>query len=229
MFEAAVDNIALGGRIVAIGMVGSYTAGANGEWVQSRHEARKSALFHALDSFRAAQPAQVRLPTVSCLRSTLLASPSHAQGLTEKLMFKSVTLVGFYLPAYARHFQRTITRLCELHESGELKARELRRHPYERLRTFHRINAGPYRCGTLSLTWVPTLCFPHVQVTIDPAGPFTLESAVDAVEHVQSGKSAGKVVVRVRGLSIGCSPNRKHSSRRVHRTSFAVDFAEPWT
>lgn len=40
MFEAAVDNIALGGRIVAIGMAGSYTAGANGEWKQSRHEAR---------------------------------------------------------------------------------------------------------------------------------------------------------------------------------------------
>lgn len=71
-------------------------------------------------------------------------------------MLKSATLVGFYLPAYGRHFGKTFARLCELVETGKLK------------------------------------------VTVDPAGPFTLDTAVDAVEHLQSGKSVGKVVVHAR-------------------------------
>ena len=71
-------------------------------------------------------------------------------------MFKSATLVGFYLPAYTRHFQKTLARLCELVETGKLK------------------------------------------VTVDPSGPYTLETAADAVEHLQSGKSVGKVVVKAR-------------------------------
>ena len=45
MFEAAVDNVALGGRIIAIGMAGSYTAGENGSWAQSKHEVRESRRF----------------------------------------------------------------------------------------------------------------------------------------------------------------------------------------
>ena len=75
-------------------------------------------------------------------------------------MFKSATLVGFYLPAYTRHFQKTLARLCELVETGKLK------------------------------------------VTVDPSGPYTLETAADAVEHLQSGKSVGKVVVKARQLRL---------------------------
>lgn len=59
MFEAAVENIALGGRIIAIGMVGSYTAGAGGQWAKSKHEARatETALKSACDlSLPAARP-----------------------------------------------------------------------------------------------------------------------------------------------------------------------------
>ena len=71
-------------------------------------------------------------------------------------MFKSATLVGFYLPAYSRHAQKTLARLCDLVETGKLK------------------------------------------VTVDPSGPYTLETTADAVEHLQSGKSVGKVVVKAR-------------------------------
>ena len=79
-------------------------------------------------------------------------------------MFKSATLVGFYLPAYTRHFQKTMARLCELVETGKLK------------------------------------------VTVDPSGPYKLETAADAVEHLQSGKSVGKVVVKARQLRLQLLP-----------------------
>jgi NADPH-dependent curcumin reductase CurA len=48
-------------------------------------------------------------------------TPSEHKGLPEKLLWKSGTCVGFFLPHYAKHFRRHLTRLYALHKSGQLK------------------------------------------------------------------------------------------------------------
>lgn len=47
--------------------------------------------------------------------------PSAHRGLPEKLLWKSGTCVGFFLPHYAKHFRRHLTRLYSLHKSGQLR------------------------------------------------------------------------------------------------------------
>lgn len=47
-------------------------------------------------------------------------TPSDHKGLPEKLLWKSGTCVGFFLPHYAKHFRRHLTRLYALHKSGQL-------------------------------------------------------------------------------------------------------------
>lgn len=47
------------------------------------------------------------------------------QGLPEKLLWKSASLNGFFLPHHAKHFRRHLGRLCALYASGQLEARVL--------------------------------------------------------------------------------------------------------
>ena len=110
MFEAAVSNLAVGGRIIVIGMIGGYTKG----WPKSKHE-----------------------------------------GVNELLLFKSATVQGFFLLHYARHFKRHLNKLSHLSRTGQLK------------------------------------------VALDSQEFSGIESVVPAVEHLHSGKSKGKVVVRI--------------------------------
>ena len=70
-----------------------------------------------------------------------------------RLLAKSASVRGFFLPQFAGHFREHMTRLFGLVRSGELIA------------------------------------------AIDPAEFRGLESVADAVEHLHSGKSRGKVVV----------------------------------
>ena len=70
-----------------------------------------------------------------------------------RLLAKSASVRGFFLPHYGRHFREHMQRLFGLVRSGEL------------------------------------------QVAIDPAEFRGLEAVPDAVEHLHSGKSQGKVVV----------------------------------
>ena len=110
MFEAAVSNLAVGGRIIVIGMIGGYTKG----WPKSKHE-----------------------------------------GVNELLLFKSAIVQGFFLLHYARHFKRHLNKLSHLSRTGQLK------------------------------------------VALDSQEFSGIESVVPAVEHLHSGKSKGKVVVRI--------------------------------
>ena len=70
-----------------------------------------------------------------------------------RLLSKSASVRGFFLPHYARHFREHMGRLLGLVASGEL------------------------------------------QVAIDPTEFRGLESVADAVDHLHSGQSRGKVVV----------------------------------
>jgi NADPH:quinone reductase-like Zn-dependent oxidoreductase/short-subunit dehydrogenase involved in D-alanine esterification of teichoic acids len=79
--------------------------------------------------------------------------PSTHVGLPEKLLVKSSSLLGFFLPMYAGHFKRHLAMLADAMESGKL----------------------------------------HVE--LDPSRFVGLEAVFDAVEHLQSGKSMGKVYV----------------------------------
>lgn len=83
------------------------------------------------------------------------ATPSSHPGLAEKLLWRSASVVGFFLPLHARHFERHTQRLCALLASGQL------------------------------------------QSCVDPTPFVGLASAADAVEHLQGGKSIGKVVLQV--------------------------------
>jgi NADPH:quinone reductase-like Zn-dependent oxidoreductase/short-subunit dehydrogenase involved in D-alanine esterification of teichoic acids len=81
--------------------------------------------------------------------------PSTHVGLPEKLLVKSASLLGFFLPMYAVHFKWHLAQLSDAFESGKL----------------------------------------HVE--LDPSRFVGLEAVFDAVEHLQSGKSMGKVFVTV--------------------------------
>jgi len=81
--------------------------------------------------------------------------PSQNAGLPEKLLWKSATLAGFFLPEYAHLYKPHLQRLTRLLEDGQLV------------------------------------------VQLDPKQFLGLESVPDAVEHLQSGASVGKVVVQV--------------------------------
>jgi hypothetical protein len=82
-------------------------------------------------------------------------TPSSHPGLTEKLLWKSASCTGFFLPLHARHFRRHLARLVALRAAGKL------------------------------------------HVALDPARFVGLERAPDAVEHLHSGRSLGKVVLQV--------------------------------
>lgn len=79
--------------------------------------------------------------------------PSTHVGLPEKLLIRSASLLGFFLPMYAIHFKRHLAQLLAAVEGGTL----------------------------------------HVE--LDPSTFVGLEAVFDAVEHLQSGKSIGKVYV----------------------------------
>ena len=77
------------------------------------------------------------------------------KGLPEKLLKKSATLKGFFLPHHASKYAKHLDRLFELHKSGQLR------------------------------------------VEIDKEQFVGIESVPAAVQHLQGGKSSGKVVVRL--------------------------------
>ncbi|KAL4319199.1 hypothetical protein GQ457_18G016520 [Hibiscus cannabinus] len=79
--------------------------------------------------------------------------PKNYPGLVEKLLAKSQTVAGFFLPQYSYLWKEHLDRLYNLYSSGKLK------------------------------------------VGIDPKRFLGLQSVADAVEHLHSGKSSGKVVV----------------------------------
>lgn len=79
--------------------------------------------------------------------------PSTHVGLPEKLLVKSASLLGFFLPMYAVHFKRHLAQLLDAVEGEKL----------------------------------------HVE--LDPSTFVGLEAVFDAVDHLQSGKSMGKVYV----------------------------------
>ncbi|KAK9044328.1 hypothetical protein V6N11_072638 [Hibiscus sabdariffa] len=79
--------------------------------------------------------------------------PKNYPGLVEKLLTKSQTVGGFFLPQYSYLWKEHLDKLYNLYSSGKLK------------------------------------------VAIDPKRFLGLRSVADAVEHLHSGKSSGKVVV----------------------------------
>jgi NADPH-dependent curcumin reductase CurA len=48
-------------------------------------------------------------------------TPSVYKGLPEKLLWKSASVRGFFLPQYARHFRRHLAGLFELVRSGKMR------------------------------------------------------------------------------------------------------------
>ncbi|EFJ16715.1 hypothetical protein SELMODRAFT_179322 [Selaginella moellendorffii] len=81
--------------------------------------------------------------------------PRNYPGLCEKLLWKSQTIVGFYLMHHNKLWKEHVAKLHSLHSRGKLK------------------------------------------IAVDPT-PFTgLSSACDAVEYLHSGKSVGKVIIRI--------------------------------
>ena len=72
-----------------------------------------------------------------------------------RLLAKSASVRGFFLPQFGEHFREHMTRLFGLVQSGQITA------------------------------------------AIDPTEFRGLDQVADAVEHLHSGKSRGKVVVRL--------------------------------
>jgi NADPH:quinone reductase-like Zn-dependent oxidoreductase/short-subunit dehydrogenase len=83
------------------------------------------------------------------------SAPSSHPGLTEKLLWRSASCVGFFLPLHARHFRRHMARLVAMRAAGTL------------------------------------------HVALDPRRFTGLAQAADAVEHLHSGKSLGKVLLQI--------------------------------
>ena len=110
LFDAAVDHLAVHGRLLAIGFVSEYVGGV---------EAVKSPRIYT------------------------------------RLLAKSASVRGFFLPHFAEHYQAHVLKLAGLLRSGEL------------------------------------------HVAIDETPFEGIEQVVDAVEHLHSGDSRGKVVVRL--------------------------------
>ncbi|TYH33213.1 hypothetical protein ES332_D13G043100v1 [Gossypium tomentosum] len=79
--------------------------------------------------------------------------PKNYPGLVEKLLTKSQSVAGFFLPQYSYLWKEHLARQFDLYSSGKLK------------------------------------------VAIDPKRFLGLHSVPDAVEHLHSGRSSGKVVV----------------------------------
>ncbi|KAL8541373.1 hypothetical protein ACS0TY_002577 [Phlomoides rotata] len=79
--------------------------------------------------------------------------PRNYTGLLEKILAKSQTVAGFFLPHYAQFWQEHLDKLMDLYSSGKLK------------------------------------------VNLDPTPFVGVHSVPDAVQHLLSGKSVGKVVV----------------------------------
>lgn len=84
--------------------------------------------------------------------------PSVYRGLCEKLLWKSQTLVGFFLNHHVSKWRPTVQRLYDLYNEGKL------------------------------------------QVAVDPSTFNGLESVADAVDHLHSGHSIGKVVVQIQSM-----------------------------
>ncbi|KAH7440639.1 hypothetical protein KP509_03G003500 [Ceratopteris richardii] len=87
-------------------------------------------------------------------------------GLCEKLLWKSQTLVGFFLNHHVSKWQPAVQRLYRLYSSGELK------------------------------------------ITIDPASFTGLEEVPDAVDHLHSGRSFGKVIVKIQSHDLATGQSR---------------------
>ncbi|TYI45534.1 hypothetical protein E1A91_D13G044000v1 [Gossypium mustelinum] len=79
--------------------------------------------------------------------------PKNYPGLVEKLLTKSQSVAGFFLPQYSYLWKEHLARQFDLYSSGKLK------------------------------------------IAIDPKRFLGLHSVPDAVEHLHSGRSSGKVVV----------------------------------
>ncbi len=80
---------------------------------------------------------------------------SEHRGLAEKLLWKSASVCGFFLLAYAHCYKRHLAQLAGLVQQGRL------------------------------------------QVALDPRRFVGLGSVAEAVEHLHSGRSSGKVVVQI--------------------------------
>ncbi|KAG6502966.1 hypothetical protein ZIOFF_035255 [Zingiber officinale] len=95
--------------------------------------------------------------------------PLKYPGLCEKLLAKSQTVAGFFLIHYAHLWQEHLDKLFDLYSTGNLKVHSI------------------------------LLAHPLVShyVAVDPKRFNGLDSVADAVEHLHSGKSFGKVVVCV--------------------------------
>ncbi|MCO5560901.1 hypothetical protein L7F22_014521 [Adiantum nelumboides] len=87
-------------------------------------------------------------------------------GLCEKLLWKSQTLVGFFLNHHVNKWHSSVQRLYNLYNEGKLK------------------------------------------VAVDPIAFKGLEAVADAVEHLHSGHSIGKVVVQIQSPEMASKQSR---------------------
>ncbi|MCO5603829.1 hypothetical protein L7F22_057982 [Adiantum nelumboides] len=87
-------------------------------------------------------------------------------GLCEKLLWKSQTLVGFFLNHHVNKWHSSVQRLYNLYNEGKLK------------------------------------------VAVDPTAFKGLEAVADAVEHLHSGHSIGKVVVQIQSPNLASKQSR---------------------
>lgn len=88
------------------------------------------------------------------------------RGLCEKLLWKSQTLVGFFLNHHVNKWHPAVQRLYKLYSDGKLK------------------------------------------VAVDPTAFNSLEAVADAVDHLHSGHSIGKVVVKIQSQESASNQSR---------------------
>lgn len=142
-------------------------------------------------------------------------------GIAEKLLWKSATLQGFFLLHYARDWGRHLAKLAALVAAGKLRVQvrgawigpplpqDWKRlwQPGGGCATKHctaRHLGIPCRPCRAASWWsaaspgdMPGARPPLLRLQMDPRRFVGLESVADAVEHLQSGRSVGKVFVQV--------------------------------
>ena len=154
MFETCARHLAIGGRLLVIGLMSVYSSG----WPQS--QVCSPAVFRTRQSEPSCSMCQTvaavscpaclaaccqhreaalacthdcSLPTRHCLEAGSAAvygwsvaepEQSHAQvtGLPERLLNKSASVRGFFLPHHGRLFKAHFARLLGALQSGKLKA-----------------------------------------------------------------------------------------------------------
>lgn len=122
--------------------------------------------------------------------------PCPPAGIAEKLLWKSATLQGFFLLHYASQWRRHIKKLAGLLQDGRLR---IQVRPGQAAAADDQCSrgAGAARCKPHRSAARLIDCLCPCPPQMDAKRFVGLEAVADAVDWLQSGRSAGKVYVQI--------------------------------